>query len=214
MTETPYQRTLTALGDGTARQALALLAAFVAGHLTVREAVAAIAATIARANGHAVVLADVALAATLTQQLGKPVPVLGFTAPEGDLTRLSTAVDTILTDPRTILASDTEEGQREFVQNRVERLARNEPIDAAGRTFSEAVSRSPHVSGYTRQLEPDACELCQWLYKGGFVYPADQPMHQHPGCRCHPSPVGDAIGTTIPTTDKAKRPSKQRKRNR
>jgi hypothetical protein len=45
------------------------------------------------------------------------------------------------------------------------------------------------VRGYTRGLSANACELCQWLYKGGYVYPSDRPMHQHPGCTCVPIPA-------------------------
>jgi hypothetical protein len=45
------------------------------------------------------------------------------------------------------------------------------------------------VRGYTRGLSAKACELCVWLYKGGYVYPADRPMHRHPGCTCVPIPA-------------------------
>ncbi|MTB72793.1 hypothetical protein GGG17_12635 [Arsenicicoccus sp. MKL-02] len=182
--ETPYQKLLAALGDGTSRQALALLAAFLDGLLSFEEALTAIAATIARANGHGTALADVALAATLTEQTGHPVPVLGLAPAADDLDRLRKAVDTILTD-----GDLTDDAARETARMRTERLGRNEPIDAAGRAFNDGIARSPHVTGYRRGLTADACQLCQWLYREGHVYRAEQPMHLHPGDRCHPIPV-------------------------
>lgn len=192
--ETPYQRTLAALADGTARTILAVLAALLAEHLPRREAVPLMAALVARANAHAVALVDVSLAATLTEVTSAPVAVLGLVPAADDLDRVARAVTTVLDDPEPNVTAETADEQREAVARRLERLARNEPLQAAGRAFNEAVNVSPHVTGYRRRLEPDACELCTWLAKGGYVYPADQPMHQHPGCVCHPEITTDPIG--------------------
>jgi hypothetical protein len=91
--------------------------------------------------------------------------------------------------------------------DRVERLARDEPIQAAQRGYQdgirlqqEEVERTPErsastaVVGYRRGINPDCCELCFWLWKEGFVYPIDQPMHRHVGCRCVPVPTTDRVG--------------------
>lgn len=192
--ETPYQRALVALADGAVTTCLRVVVAWLAGRVATPDATRAIAATVARANAHAVALADLSLAATLTSDMARPVPVLGLTAPAGDLDRLTKAATTILGDPEPNATATTPDEQHDAVARRVERLARNEPLDAAGGAFNEAVKRSPHVTGYRRQLEDGACELCVWLAKRhldplGYVYPANQPMHRHAGCRCHPIPA-------------------------
>lgn len=69
------------------------------------------------------------------------------------------------------------------------RLAGNEALTAASSAFNEAIKRSPDVEGYIRGVESDACELCVWLNKDDFVYPANQDMYTHPGCLCHPIPT-------------------------
>lgn len=78
-----------------------------------------------------------------------------------------------------------------------ERLARDEPIAAAQSGYQDVLAEAG-VTGYRRAINPDACELCQWLQKshlrpGGFVYPINQPMYRHTGCRCLPEPTTDPI---------------------
>lgn len=54
---------------------------------------------------------------------------------------------------------------------------------------TQTAYREHGVPGYRRGLSAKACELCVWLYKDGYVYPTDKPMHKHPGCTCVPVPV-------------------------
>lgn len=78
---------------------------------------------------------------------------------------------------------------------RVERLARDEPIQAAQRGYQDGLRlQDKPVAGYRRGINPDCCELCFWLWKEGFVYDLDQPMHRHTGCRCVPVPTTDPYG--------------------
>lgn len=79
---------------------------------------------------------------------------------------------------------------------RVERMAKDEVIAATQRGYQDGirVSNTLEIVGYRRGINPDACELCFWLWKDGFVYPIDQPMHRHTGCRCVPVPTTDSIG--------------------
>jgi hypothetical protein len=77
---------------------------------------------------------------------------------------------------------------------RVERLARDEPIQAAQFGYQDEIRSQGRVNGYRRGINPDACELCFWLWKEGYVYPVDQPMHRHTGCRCWPVPTNDRLG--------------------
>lgn len=78
---------------------------------------------------------------------------------------------------------------------RLERLARDEPIKAAQRGYQDGARLQSKPSlGYRRGINPDCCELCFWLWKEGYVYPIDQPMHRHIGCRCVPVPTTDPPG--------------------
>lgn len=71
---------------------------------------------------------------------------------------------------------------------RLRRLTVGEHLDSLQQGVVGAY-RAHGVPGYTRGLSAKACELCVWLYKGGHVYPADRPMHRHPGCTCVPIPA-------------------------
>lgn len=124
----------------------------------------------------------------------KPDQDIDFTSRDAELVdRLTKAVQTLVEDK----ADDS----------RIERLATDEPIQAAQRGYQdgirlqqEEVERTPErssstaVVGYRRGINPGCCELCFWLWKEGFVYPIDQPMHRHVGCRCVPVPTTDRVG--------------------
>ncbi|MBG6224728.1 hypothetical protein IWX63_001290 [Arthrobacter sp. CAN_A2] len=129
--------------------------------------------TAARAKGVAV--SELTLAGYLQEALGFVPAFAGL--PVVDVTpRLEKALTTITTsDLDTVM--------------QLRRLGESEVLEAAANGFSEAIRLNPRVTGYTRGLEADHCELCMWLYKDGYVYPADKPMNTHKGCKCHPVPV-------------------------
>lgn len=68
-------------------------------------------------------------------------------------------------------------------------LSFNAPVNATNESFRRAMKRDSRADGYSRGLEGSACELCQWLYKDGYVYPVNKPMYRHPGCVCSQVPV-------------------------
>lgn len=112
-----------------------------------------------------------------------PHPVIDYAARERELTRrLDKALRTLADQPAG--------------RERVERLAHDEPIAAAQRGYQDGIRLQQDVTvvGYRRGINPDCCELCFWLWKEGYVYPIDQPMHRHIGCRCVPVPTTDRIG--------------------
>lgn len=103
------------------------------------------------------------------------------------------------------LARETPRETESVDTDRVERLARDEPIEAAQRGYQDGLREQPEavdgegkapkrINGYRRGINPDACELCFWLWKEGYVYHIDQPMHRHKGCRCWPIPTTDRLG--------------------
>lgn len=77
---------------------------------------------------------------------------------------------------------------------RVDRMVKDETVSAMQRGHQDGVRLRGSASGYRRGINPDACELCFWLWKEGFVYEIDQPMHRHTGCRCVPVPTNDPPG--------------------
>lgn len=78
--------------------------------------------------------------------------------------------------------------EAEDLTMRLTRLAVAEATAAMQEQLTHSYARNG-VDGYTRGLDSNACELCMWLYKDGYVYPMDKPFHRHPGCKCTPIPV-------------------------
>lgn len=80
---------------------------------------------------------------------------------------------------------------------RVERMVKDETVAQMQRGVQDGIRlRAPEtgIVGYRRGINPDACELCFWLWKDGYVYEIDQPMHRHTGCRCVPIPTTERVG--------------------
>lgn len=116
----------------------------------------------------------------------RPAEVIDFVLRDRELTeRLNKALRTLAAEADAL--------------DRMERLARDEAIAAIQHGYQDGVRISPSttsttVRGYRRGINPDCCELCFWLWKEGYVYDIDQPMHRHIGCRCVPVPTTDPVG--------------------
>ena len=173
-----YRELLHSLGAATERKVLAAHAALTAGTIrTEGEFISIVASIIAKANGSAVALADLSLAATLTLQLREPVPPLGLLPPASDPDRLAKGLGTILSTDRLDTAMQ------------LGRLANSEPRTQAAASYSEGMAKSSHVEGWTRGLSAAACQLCRWWARDGRVWPKDHPLKTHKGCSCTASPV-------------------------
>lgn len=173
-----YRETLVKLGDETERKVLNLYRLMIDGQLTRDETLGLMTALIGKANARAVVLADMSLAATLTLETARPVPALGLVA-EQDQSGVRKAVGTVLTAATT--TPDPE--------GRIGRLARSAPYYAASQAYSEGISKAKGVTGWVRDLEPGACQMCRWWYRDGRVWPQNHKMPTHTGCTCSPRPV-------------------------
>lgn len=172
-----YRDQLQRLGDATANRVAAVFEDYAEGRLTHDQAVALIAAIIAKANSKAVALADLSLAATLMLQLGRPVAPIGLLPPADDPERLTTAATTLLAVAGLTLA-------------RVARLGRSEPLAAAANAYSEAINQNQLVTGWIRQASPAACKVCTDLADNKIRNPS-VPMWHHLGCTCTQQPVTD-----------------------
>lgn len=202
-----YQEPLTALAAGAVRQVVAAYLSFLDGLLTRDETVRYIASAIAVANGRARALADVAMAAEVMTQLGEAVPVQPLQRVD-DTERLTQAVTTIFdegepevvdldsteaevvdVDTPTDVAAAAEPKPRARVRVRLERLANSEPLAQAADAASAAMAKTPEVTGWTRQLSANACQLCRWWWREGRIWPAEHPFQHHKGCACTPKPI-------------------------
>lgn len=174
-----YRDLVKRLGSVTEAKAVDLYQRWRAGELSDREFDALLAALVAQANGRAVTIADLSLAAAVTVALGRPVPPQGLIPPDGDQERLTKASATL----RGTDGDDTD------TAGRVGRLGRSEPLTTAQTAFGVAMASSPVVAGWTRGLSGDPCELCISWAEGGRTFPANAEMATHKGCTCVAQPT-------------------------
>lgn len=174
-----YRDTLHELAADTEAQVYAAYTAHTQGRIDTATFTALLAAHVAAANARAASLADLSLSLALSVARRSPVAPLGLLPRPGDVERLTRAAHTLLDD-----LDDTPDPEA-----RVKRLGRAEPLRTAADAYSEGMARSPHVTGWVRELDDDPCQLCTWWYRDGRVWPADHPMPTHPGCSCTPRPT-------------------------
>lgn len=179
---TGYQAIVADLGENTARVIGQLAEKLTAGTIDLDTFLDVAAPLLGKANAQGHYLAEQRLAAILANDLGGTpaewVAGLDIDPAIVDVNRLRQALDTAVAEPDSAVMRAT-------------RLATSAPVRAAAESMGRAMRESSAVTGYTRGLEPDHCELCGWLWKDGYIYPPTQPMHQHPGCLCVQNPVTD-----------------------
>lgn len=82
-----------------------------------------------------------------------------------------------------------DEDPQETTSMRLARLARAEPLFAAQEVTQSAIVAEPAITGWVRDLEGDACQLCRWWWREGRVWAPDHRMPTHKGCSCSQRPV-------------------------
>ncbi|HIZ98249.1 MAG TPA: hypothetical protein H9805_06660 [Candidatus Janibacter merdipullorum] len=182
-----YQTILVALVDAIAEQVRIVVASWRAGDILLGELVDLVVGFIVKAESQA------AIAAVVAVESQKPVQTItAVELPDVEVHEdiVFKAVGTVLED----LPDDPTEEDVDAFDKRLQRLAKGRVTETAGKYVDEHLPEVPEIVGYTRGLDEDPCELCVWLKKehlrpGGFIYPAGQPMHRHPGCCCVPVPV-------------------------
>ena len=174
-----YHATLAKLTDRTEQQVLATFTRWKEGKFSEDQFVQLVAAFIASANGRAVALADLALAAELSVQLRALEPALGIASAANDQARLTKGAATLA------VASNAGED----ITERLTRFAFAEASSAAANAWSDGIARSEKVTGWVRKLDPDPCQLCVWWAREGQVWPKDHKMPTHKGDQCTPKPV-------------------------
>lgn len=174
-----YQELLEQLGDHLARVLAGLWADVEAGRITVDEFTELAVQLVEISNARGRVAAEAAFRSWAEQVTAQPEGVAITATPRtAEAERLTKAVNTITNATASV---DT--------VMQLERLARNEPVQAATDAMTEAMSGSELVSGWRRGLEPGACQLCVWWWREGRVWRANHPMPRHTGCTCTQIPV-------------------------
>lgn len=163
--------------DAVASRLVGLHAALLAGVLSRDEFIERAALLVGAAHARMYALADASLAAWLSAETARAVPALGLIAPD-ETPGLRDGLATLLA----VVDEDSP-------ARRVARFGRAETAGAFQDGYSAAMRERREVGGYVRVLNSGACELCVWLWRGGYVWPAGKSFHKHPGCGCHPGPV-------------------------
>lgn len=172
-----YHGTLNRLAEDVQAKVLAVYEAWQEGRLTEDQFVQLAAAYVAQGNSRAVALADLAFATALTVELGAVQPTVGVVASD-ERDRLREGLLTLVAAAATV-----------DITARLIRFAKAEATAAAQAAWSDAIGHSDYVEGWQRQLDADACELCQSWATGDRVFPKEVQMLHHPGCQCTPKPV-------------------------
>jgi len=186
-----FQNALDKLADDTAATARRIANR---RNITRADRAVQLAGLLNRANAEAVALADGFTSRQLENLTGRPAPARGV-LPTDESERLLKAAQTVMADGEPL--------------DRVERLARSEPLDTAQTAVTEAMSGQTGTGGtyygWIRQLNKGACEVCRRWARNGRVWPADHRMPRHISCAC--------VQKIVTTSTKPK-PVRTRKQNR
>ena len=80
------------------------------------------------------------------------------------------------------------DGEPEQIEQRLARLGYVLPIDETHAGYAAALQEDDLATGWTRLLDTDGCELCEWWSREGRVWPKRHPMPRHNGCKCQQVP--------------------------
>ena len=170
-----FEKALGSLTGKVQHRAEALVDAFESGQISQGTFITALADVVGQARAQGATYAVAVLRDYVETALEAPVAV-SPAMPPADLKRLEGAVVTIL-------------GSDQDTRMQVVRLATGETLDAAHKAYGDTMEKLPMVNGWTRGLDSQACELCQWWGRDGRVFRPEHQMPRHTGCVCHPVPT-------------------------
>lgn len=186
MTETPSP-TITelwaTLGDRAGDEVVALFDQLRDAGATDAELARALSMLITAQNLHAGALGEALAREQLTawepDAMAPSVPVTEV-AKHLDRPRLARAVGTVLEriNPAELVATVAAAGLA------LHRLGRAESVDTGQTAYRASMVQSDLVGTWTRDLEPDACELCVYWYASGREWTKHRTMPKHTGCVC------------------------------
>lgn len=83
----------------------------------------------------------------------------------------------------------------ESVDMRLQRLARSAVARAGQHAGREMIKKSSTITGWTRGIDSDSCQLCKWWSRDGQVWPKTHHMPTHAGCTCVQVPAFGKVST-------------------
>ena len=184
-----YMEALVNLGEVTGRELSRLLKAYLAGEVSMSQLVDLSTVTISLAQQQGRIMAEVSLLSWMTANGLAEQPAAARPIPHyADSDRVRSGVQTIM--ERGVIDPDQ-------VDMQLQRLGYSESVESSQRAMSAAMQESGVVDGWTRGLEPDACQLCQWWARDGQVWPVNHSMPTHKGCCCTPIPTNESVGHIV-----------------
>ena len=81
------------------------------------------------------------------------------------------------------------DGEPEQIEQRLARLGYVLPIDETHAGYAAALQDDDLATGWTRLLDAEGCQLCEWWSRDGRVWPKRHPMPRHKGCKCQQLPA-------------------------
>lgn len=177
-----YQEILQNIGDTVERSLVSEFKRFISGEITAAQFIDLGVVLVSTGQAQGRMAAEVALMSWLqatVEATATPVAAAPL-AHYQNTQRLEKALGTIVT---------TGALDAETIERQLGRLAYSETVESSQRAFQEAMRDSLDVAGWTRGLEPNACELCQWWSRDGQVWPVSHIMPTHKGCTCVPVPT-------------------------
>src|SRR5690625_5552448 len=97
------------------------------------------------------------------------------------------------------------DGDQDQLQQPLERLGSTLPIDEAQAGYAAQLQADDLATGWTRLLDAEGCELCEWWARDGRTWPKRRPMPRHKGCKCQQLPVYHEAATSTEYTRKLER---------
>lgn len=171
------------LAEATSQRVSELFGFYRTGRLDLDEFKARSAAVIAIANEAGVQIADIAVSAEATRQLGRTIGPVGLrpTRQQTNVDRIGRDIDRVIaTDPDVVDLADSRDA-------RLRQLARSEPLLSTATATHAAMTRHG-ASGWVRVLDADPCKVCRG-WADGVVRSVGTAMARHHGCGCIQQPV-------------------------
>ena len=97
------------------------------------------------------------------------------------------------------------DGDQDQIEQRLERLGNTLPIDETQAGYAAQLQADDLATGWTRLLDAEGCELCEWWSRDGRVWPKRHPMPRHKGCKCQQLPVYHEAASSTEYTRKLER---------
>ena len=97
------------------------------------------------------------------------------------------------------------DGDQDQIEQRLERLGTTLPIDETQAGYASQLQADDLATGWTRLLDAEGCELCEWWARDGRTWPKRHPMPRHKGCKCQQLPVYHEAASSTEYTRKLER---------